>query len=488
MPISRARYFLVACFCSTARALAATNTVRAVAQDLCRWVDANGGSASNVVAGPTQHGLGLLCAGDVAQGDVVVHIPRELTLAAIHVSDDIQALQSNIPSEFWSARLALLLLAERSQGSSSRLAPYLPTLPAAFSTPLFWDPRALQHLQYPTVQAPLLKTAKFIQGFAAEHLGARSASAFSGLEVGPDAFGWAVAACSSRAFRVGGNERVLCPVIDLGNHAPKGEANTELRGTLGGAVELVACRPIRLGEEVTYCYGELSNDAFLLDYGFVPADNVHDFVQLAWGCGDLLSAAAATAGVKRSETLLPWQHAALRARLPASRECVRVTPRGVDPDALAACRIAAASDATALRKTDGGARALPPAGEVAAQKMAAAMCALALTSLPEATDASNEASGGNEGSAVAEGGDGGVALARQFMEGKRQLCSLAVQHTGERIKALQNGEAKAELRGTAQKKKSKGVRKPSARSEAVRPRTASGFGNAGSGTGTRNRK
>ena len=65
----------------------------------------------------------------------------------------------------------------------------------------------------------------------------------TGRSVGADAFGWAIAACSSRAAMLK-SSRVLCPIIDIGNHAYKGAANTEVRGTLGGAVELVEARAV----------------------------------------------------------------------------------------------------------------------------------------------------------------------------------------------------------------------------------------------------
>ena len=94
--------------------------------------------------------------------------------------------------------------------------------------------------------------------------------------------GWAVAACSSRAIVVRG-ERVLCPLIDLGNHAAKGEATCEVRVAAGGAVELVALRDVARGDALTRCYGDrLSNDDFLLDFGFVPPANAHDGAALAW--------------------------------------------------------------------------------------------------------------------------------------------------------------------------------------------------------------
>jgi hypothetical protein len=244
----------------------ATATARIAAQELCAWVNEKGGSAHNVVCGPTQHGLGLLAAEALEPGDVAVSIPSSCLLSAefARESPELLALHDEVPEEFWAARLALVLLAERSKGDAGALAPYMRTLPASFTVPLLWSPEAVKLLQYQPVQSALLKSAKLVGSFASEQL-AQAPSAFGVRAVDANAFGWAVAACSSRAFRVGGGARALCPIIDLGNHAPREEATCEVRGTLGGKVELVAKRGIELGEEVTYCYGELSNDAFLLD-------------------------------------------------------------------------------------------------------------------------------------------------------------------------------------------------------------------------------
>lgn len=411
-------------------------------------------------------------------------IPSSCLLSAefARESPELLALHDEVPEEFWAARLALVLLAERSKGDAGALAPYVRTLPASFTVPLLWSPEAVKLLQYQPVQSALLKSAKLVGSFASEQL-AQAPSAFGVRAVDANAFGWAVAACSSRAFRVGGGARALCPIIDLGNHAPREEATCEVRGTLGGKVELVAKRGIELGEEVTYCYGELSNDAFLLDYGFVPTSppNRYDHVQLAWASGGLLQTACATAGM--ASELTPWQTSAIRATIPTGLEYVRVTRSGVDEVAMAACRIAAATDAGVLRKAAGGAKPLPSGGEVRALKIAAAMCAIALTSLPEGgTPAAEAAETGVEGAESVEGAavgaagfDGGEALARCFLDEKRSLCSHAVGHVGSRIKAVQQGEARAELRGISKPKKASGVRKPSARKGKQRPQ-ASGFG------------
>ena len=152
--------------------------------------------------------------------------------------------------------------------------------------------------------------------------------------------------------------------------------------------------------------------------------------------------------------------------MPSSLEHVSVRSSGVDERAMTACRIAAASDASALRKCDGGKRPLPPAGEVRALKIAAAMCAIALAGFPDEI---------SEKTALAGGADS--ALAARFLNEKRGVCSSALEQLGERIKSYQTGEARAELRGVAKSKAATGVRKKSARGGQAASRSKpSGFG------------
>lgn len=440
--------------CGHAQAGAARQAV----QELGRWIEAEGGSSQHVVAGPTQYGLGLLSAGDFQAGDVLVKVPKHCLLSRDEaLVPAISTLYDDIPSDFWAARLGLLLLSERAKGDDSHFDNYVRTLPAKSTVPLFWSPEAVESLrEYPTAQRRLLKTAKFIQDFANEQLGdtgvSASDAAFSGFSVGADAFGWAVAACSSRAFLVSGGERVLCPLIDVGNHASFDDANCEVKGNLGGALELVARRDIQLGEEVTFCYGkELSNDDFLLDYGFVPESNPHDDTLLAWANGVMLDSAREASS--QDGALAEWQRAALRAF--ATKENLRITRRGVDDEAMAACRIVVASDAAVLRAADGGKKPLPAGGEVKALKVAAGMVAIALAAFPDSQ-------AGTSGDATAADDDGGLSLARRFLDGKRAVCSQALANYGDRIKSMSVGGAKAELRGTTKAKKALGVRKRSA--------------------------
>ena len=220
---------------------AATVTMAAAGADdptaqLFAWVESQGGSANNVVACQTPFGLGLLAARPMKKGDAAVRVPESCLLSVLPeaAAPALATLQAEVPADFWAARLGLALLAERAKGEGSRVSEYVTTLPAAFTAPLFWSPEAVGLLAYPTARARLLKTAKFVASFGKEQLASDAAAeAFGGVTVGADALGWAVAACSSRAYAVSGGARVLCPIVDLGNHAPKGEASCEVRGTAG---------------------------------------------------------------------------------------------------------------------------------------------------------------------------------------------------------------------------------------------------------------
>lgn len=72
--------------------------------------------------------------------------------------------------------------------------------------------------------------------------------------------------------------------------------------------QVVADTQIKQDTHVLLNYGSLSNDFFLLDYGFVIPSNPHDHVELKYDEA-LLDAASLAAGVSSSSFLSPsdWQ-------------------------------------------------------------------------------------------------------------------------------------------------------------------------------------
>jgi len=272
-------------------------------------------------------------------------------------ADALASLAGDIPAELWGARLALALLRERALGrgqggdggqagatapapapapaSSASSAPspfaaYVEALPAAFpGVPLFFAPEAVDALDYPPVAEQVKRRCRWLHGYGSRHLETDAArAAFGGARVDVGALGWALAAVTSRAFRLGGEvgaPAALLPLADLCNHsfdpnaevvpwedaarAGGGGGGVTSGGNGGGnggggggrGVAVVTKRALKKGEPVLLSYGPLPNDFLLLDYGFVVRDNPHDAVSLRFDPQGLLSAGAAAAGVLREE-------------------------------------------------------------------------------------------------------------------------------------------------------------------------------------------
>ena len=281
-------------------------------------------------------GWGLVASRDVKRDERLVLLPEKLQLTyGFHDRDAtpawLAALIEQVPEDLWSARLGLALLRERALGPRSLFVPYVNLLPAVHrGLPAFFRPEAVAAMQYPPAVEQVKRRGRFLVSFAAGPLsaGARDRPAserdggattspsdaasstdalpFSGLDVSADALGWATACASSRAFRVAGPDHPpsMLPLIDVANHSF--EPTATVRPAFGegvgrGAVELAARRDVSAGEPVTLDYGALTNDHFLLDYGFVPTTesgggNPHDVAALRWDLG-LLDAAREVAGL-----------------------------------------------------------------------------------------------------------------------------------------------------------------------------------------------
>jgi hypothetical protein len=319
-------------------------------------------------------GWGLVASRDVKRDERLVLLPEKLQLTyGFHDRDAtpwLAALIEQVPEDLWSARLGLALLRERALGPRSLFVPYVNLLPAVHrGLPAFFRPEAVAAMQYPPAVEQVKRRGRFLVSFAAGPLlaatsggreagdaGARDRHAserdggatsrsdaassndelpFSGLDVSADALGWATACASSRAFRVAGPDHppAMLPLIDVANHSFEPTATVRPAfgdGVARGAVELAARRDVAAGEPVTLDYGALTNDHFLLDYGFVPTTesgggNPHDVAALRWDLG-LLDAAREVAGLaaapfgappsssigSEKTPFAPWQANALR--------------------------------------------------------------------------------------------------------------------------------------------------------------------------------
>ena len=248
-------------------------------------------------------------------GRTLVELPQACQLTLDEATDPrVAALVAKVPEELWGGRLALQLLVHRALGGASHFAAYVNALPVGVpGLPMFFSGDAIHGLQYPPVSEQVKKRCRWLASFARDELSRLPGSAddpFMGQAVDANALGegsyfvlrshqrhprlrikhgtessvpctgWALACVTSRAFRVAGPSKPasLLPLVDMCNHsfAP----NAQLRAGPGRAVSLVTLRPLAAGEPVLISYGKLSNNYFLLDYGFLIRDNPHDRVEL----------------------------------------------------------------------------------------------------------------------------------------------------------------------------------------------------------------
>ena len=419
---------------------------------LTSWITSSGGAVGAIDVAATNVGWGLQATGPLSPNDVLVRLPPACVLTEATDADNskLQELLSpaTMPNEFWSARLGLCILNQRALGESSSFTPYLESLPAQIGTPVFWQQEAVEALQ-PALRVQVNKRARFLAGFAHEHLA--SGDALRGVAADVGAMAWGCAAASSRAFRLK-QGRAMLPLIDSGNHCFDG--NAEVRSRADGGVELVASTAIAAGEEVTFSYGALSNDDYLLDYGFIPHDNPYDTTELAWGANcELLDAARGASGggdaARSAEPLAEWQLAALAQRGLGAGSKVSIGHNGPSTELLAACRVAAAADATALRAADNGEKPLASAAaEAKALRIAAAVVALALAALDGAEGGGEDAAAGDAGTEAAAQ----LAMARQHATAKEELLRTSLSIMADRIKAA---EAKPKKKKAADKPKAK---------------------------------
>ncbi|KIK69268.1 hypothetical protein GYMLUDRAFT_214349 [Collybiopsis luxurians FD-317 M1] len=130
------------------------------------WFQSNGGTINLNAIGfkhfpPSEGGRGAVALKNFEKGAHLFTIPRSLTLSA---------KTSSLPGKFglkswkeckldkgWSG-LILCMMWEAAQGSESKWAPYLATLPISFDTPMFWDDSDLKELEGTSVVEKLGKT------------------------------------------------------------------------------------------------------------------------------------------------------------------------------------------------------------------------------------------------------------------------------------------------------------------------------------------
>lgn len=419
--------------CSSASAPAAAS--------LLDWLRKSGGDATGVrVRHSADTGHGLVSAAAVSGGTPLAFLPAHCQLsysAEALAPPRLRRLIDAVPAELsvarWQLQLALVLLQERSAAETSSFNEYISLLPSTFTVPLFWTGPAVAALQYAPLQSQVARRARLLHAFSRVLAAEASAAepAFNGMLVDAGGLGWAWAACSSRAFRLRGDQQPgsLLPLFDLCNHSF--HPNVAVRPVTGGAAALVTLRDVSAGEELLLCYGAgLSNELLLLDYGFVSDNCPSDSVALRWSL-PYVELAREVAGLGA----VPFGGGGAEDA-PSAAQLAGLAALGLDsaPELLFGASTEDARLLPALRLLynagSGGVSAAE--AERRALRTAAGMCAVALSQWP-GTLAEDEALLGGGGG---DGGDAGMTLALRFRVAKKRALQRALAGFRERAAAV----------------------------------------------------
>ncbi|KAL6189897.1 hypothetical protein ACLB2K_036298 [Fragaria x ananassa] len=388
--------------------------------DLIKWVRREGGFVHEAVkiAQDASFGLGLVATDEIPKGSELVVLPEHVPLRFGSLESDggdvadavLANLARQVPDELWAMKLGLKLLQERARVGSFWW-PYIGNLPEAFSVPIFFPGEDIKNLQYAPVLYQVNKRCRFLLEFEQEVRRALEDSKpsdhpFGGQTVGASALGWAMSAVSSRAFRLYGKKLadgnyddvpMMLPLIDMCNHSFKPNARIlqdQDDRNKKMLVKVVAETEIKQNDCLELNYGGLSNDLFLLDYGFVVPSNPYDCIELKYD-GAFLDAASMAAGVSSPSfsTPAPWQKEILcQLKLDGEAPLLKVCLGGsevVEGRLLAALRVVLASDVETVQKHDLNTlksisveAPLGIANEVAAFRTIIALCVIALGHFP----------------------------------------------------------------------------------------------------------
>ncbi|OAY79281.1 hypothetical protein ACMD2_00017 [Ananas comosus] len=424
--------------------------------DLARWVRTEGGFVHpKLRIADSSYGLGVVSADDIPPGSDLIVLPTHLPLQFHRPPDPrrdgahslLAHLASKVPvypcsfaacwalpcgehvaEELWAMRLGLRLLQERAT-VGSLWWPYISNLPEAFTVPIFFPGGDVKSLQYAPLLHQVNKRCRFLLEFEKEVKNilddvASKDHPFGGQDVNAASLGWAMSAVSSRAFRLHGE------ILSDGKHS-----------------EVVAETHINGDTPVTLNYGCLSNDLFLLDYGFVIPSNPYDQVELKYD-ETLLDAASTAAGVSSPSFQSPakWQQEILsQLNLQGDGALLKVTlggPELVDGRLLAALRALLTTESEKVKILDlstlkslGGEAPLGSSVEAAALRTIIALCVIALEHFPTKIM--------EDESVLKAGASYSTELAVQFRMQKKLMIIDVMRKLTQRVKMLSKEKSAA---------------------------------------------
>lgn len=434
--------------------------------DLIKWVTREGGfvhHAVKIAQLDSSNGLGLVAKEDIPIGTDLIALPQHIPLHFNHDDNShslLLQLTSHVPDELWSMKLGLKLLHERAK-LGSFWWPYISNLPQTYTLPIFFPGEDIKNLQYAPILHQVNKRCRFLLDFEQKVKHALvgltpDKHPFGGQEVDASSLGWAMSAVSSRAFKLHGNKQsnginfdipMMLPLIDMCNHSFNPNARIVQEQETGSTkmwVKVVAEKAIKEDDPLLLCYGCLSNDLFLLDYGFVIQSNPYDCIELKYD-GALLDAASMAAGVSSPNfsTPAPWQELILsQLNLAGETPDLKVSLGGqeiIEGRLLAALRVLLASDMASVQKHDlntlkslDAEAPLGVANDLAVFRTLIALCVIALEHFPTKLM--------DDESLLKQGASGSTELAIQFRIQKKSVIIDVMKNLSRKVKLLSSKE------------------------------------------------
>ncbi|KAF5184433.1 Histone-lysine n-methyltransferase [Thalictrum thalictroides] len=421
------------------------------------------------IAAADQYGLGLIASQHIPKGSHLIALPNHIPLRFPNHNHNsgfiFNQLAHRVPEELWAMRLGLKLLKERAMVGSFWW-PYISNLPETYDVPIFFPADDIKNLQYAPLLHQVNKRCRFLLEFEKEvsrilENVTPDDHPFGCQSIEASSLGWAMSAVSSRAFRLHGERLpdgthvsvpMMLPLIDMCNHSFDSNAQIVQEQDIKNPnmlVKVVAETHIRQDDQVVLNYGCLSNDFFLLDYGFVIPSNPYDCIELKYD-GALLDAASMTAGITSPNfsSPLPWQQKILsQLSLHGEAASLKVSlggPELVDGRLLAALRVLLASNMETVKKQDLSSlrsfstQAPAPLGlsnEIAVLRTIIALCVIALGHFPTKL---------MEDEAVLKGGaSGSTRLAAQYRIEKKSVIIGVMQNLTRKVKILMSKESES---------------------------------------------
>ncbi|XP_020220888.1 actin-histidine N-methyltransferase [Cajanus cajan] len=433
--------------------------------DLVKWVTREGGlvhRAVRISQLDSSNGLGLVAKEEIPRGTDLIVLPHHLPLRSTSLQHDplLHHLARQVPEELWAMKLGLKLLQERAKVGSFWW-PYISNLPQTYTLPIFFPGEDIKNLHYAPLLHQVNKRCRFLLDFEQEVKRALVSLSpdkhpFGGQEVDASSLGWAMSAVSSRAFRLYGEKDpngiridipMMLPLIDMCNHSFNPNARIvqeQDTSSMKMQVKVVAETSIKEDDPLLLCYGCLSNDLFLLDYGFVMHSNPYDCVELKYD-GALLDAASMAAGVSSPNfsTPAPWQELILsQLNLAGETPDLKVSLGGqeiVEGRLLAALRVLLSSNMETVQKYDlntlqslDAEAPLGVANDIAVFRTLIALCVIALGHFPTKIM--------DDESLLKQGASGSTELAIQYRIQKKSVIIDVMKNLSRRVKLLSSKE------------------------------------------------